>query len=475
MFKYKFPVNDVRYGSKVVIYGAGDVGRDYLSQIVEYNLCELVCIVDVNAEGLSSDYVKIEKPEFLGECRFDYLIIAIKNPQIANEIKERIENQYPNIRNKIICNVTSSIYENKFCLLKRATPCPLDDEKICIAVNMVGGIGDAIFAKKVIMEFITLSDNECYIDIYAEKHLVHFVLGLYSDVPSVKNVYDSSVNGFSDIMDAYDLAIEPTYIFGLLQFKEDSLEKKNRNFYEVIVKIKDYLRANNLSYLHPTDNSVQFARAQKKGCNVYTNYSFDGLLPISDDKVNIPLLTDEQDLYKKIICNDSGVIVPFITVNYGWSFDATNVPSKIWPIEFFFELVGLIKTNFPKLHIVQLGKKNTPKIQGVDLFFNDIDIEVVKYILRDSVLHIDSEGGLVHIATQLGTKCLVAFGPTPVDFFGYKNNINVVSKKCNNCYYLDVNISKCIRGMSKPECMYSITPEIMFEKFKAFVKQGRRE
>ena len=62
-------------------------------------------------------------------------------------------------------------------------------------------------------------------------------------------------------------------------------------------------------------------------------------------------------------------------------------------------------------------------------------LELVKYVLKGSLLHIDCDSGLVHLATQLGTKCVVLFGQTSVWYFGYEQNINIVSKVCNSCYF----------------------------------------
>ena len=80
-------------------------------------------------------------------------------------------------------------------------------------------------------------------------------------------------------------------------------------------------------------------------------------------------------------------------------------------------------------------------------------------ILRQSVLHIDIDGGLVHLATHMGTKCIVLFGPTPVSYYGYEENINLKAGNCHECYCLYPETNRCARDMEQPECMYSITPE----------------
>ena len=94
----------------------------------------------------------------------------------------------------------------------------------------------------------------------------------------------------------------------------------------------------------------------------------------------------------------------------------------------------------------------------------------MKYIMRDSLLHIDDEGGLVHMGTALGTMCIVLFGPTPMDVLGYPQNINICSYVCPGCFsFIDGWNSYCFRGGNAPDCMYSISPEIVMKKIVEFL------
>ena len=93
-------------------------------------------------------------------------------------------------------------------------------------------------------------------------------------------------------------------------------------------------------------------------------------------------------------------------------------------------------------------------------------MELVAYTLKKSLLHIDIEGGLVHLATQMRTKCIVLFGPTQEEYFGYEENINIKAGSCHDCYGMYLDQSKCARHMEKPECMYSITPEMVMKSVR---------
>ena len=93
--------------------------------------------------------------------------------------------------------------------------------------------------------------------------------------------------------------------------------------------------------------------------------------------------------------------------------------------------------------------------------------ELQNYILRGAAFHLDIEGGLVHLASQLDTKCVVLFGPTPIAYYGYQTNINIQAGECHGCYWLENDYQQCYRRMAKPECMHAITPELVMERVRS--------
>lgn len=89
--KFLFPFDKVPKDSRIVLYGAGECGRDYYLELKETNWCSIVLWVDRNAEKIGSvlEYVKISLPEDIFahiEC-VDYVVIAIDSNIIANEIR----------------------------------------------------------------------------------------------------------------------------------------------------------------------------------------------------------------------------------------------------------------------------------------------------------------------------------------------------------------------------------------------------
>ena len=74
---YFFPFNEVKNNSKIIIYGGGDVGRQYLRQILCSNYCHCLFIADRNFKKLHQQYdVEVCAPEQINSCEYDKVVIA---------------------------------------------------------------------------------------------------------------------------------------------------------------------------------------------------------------------------------------------------------------------------------------------------------------------------------------------------------------------------------------------------------------
>ena len=99
-----FPFSEVRQNSKVVIYGAGLFGRQYLKQVELTKYCEVVAVADSNFENMDG----VVDPASIDKFIFDYIVIAINNPIVTQEIKNSLcENGVP--KEKIIGNSSSRV------------------------------------------------------------------------------------------------------------------------------------------------------------------------------------------------------------------------------------------------------------------------------------------------------------------------------------------------------------------------------
>jgi len=90
MTYYLFPFDKVPKDSRIVLYGAGNVGKQFYDQATETNFCEIVLWLDKNADGIF-----IKQPETVADLNtddYDIVVIAIENETIMLEIKALLMN-----------------------------------------------------------------------------------------------------------------------------------------------------------------------------------------------------------------------------------------------------------------------------------------------------------------------------------------------------------------------------------------------
>jgi len=97
MKRYVFPYEDIKDGSRIIIYGSGDIGRQYISQIKSYSLqkkynVEVIFVVDGSGYFLSAKLhdVNVFEPGMIQNTNpndYDYILIAEENENGALSIK----------------------------------------------------------------------------------------------------------------------------------------------------------------------------------------------------------------------------------------------------------------------------------------------------------------------------------------------------------------------------------------------------
>lgn len=84
--RYLFPFGRIPKGANIILYAAGMVGRSYYRQINETKYCNIVAWIDKNCQIENKEMLNIKFPEELNKCDFDYVVIAVKQKKIVNEI-----------------------------------------------------------------------------------------------------------------------------------------------------------------------------------------------------------------------------------------------------------------------------------------------------------------------------------------------------------------------------------------------------
>ncbi len=82
-------VNEIK-GRKIILYGAGAVGRDYYAQISRYSDCQIVAWVDAYPERYHYPHICLYGLEILRMVEFDLLLIGVWEEKLAEEIQSQL-------------------------------------------------------------------------------------------------------------------------------------------------------------------------------------------------------------------------------------------------------------------------------------------------------------------------------------------------------------------------------------------------
>ncbi len=334
-------------------------------------------------------------------------------------------------------------------------------EKIAIAFYPTGGLGDYIISAKVLEEIQNYSKTE--IDVFCEK--MEYGKAIYENR---KNVNLQTVERFYNVASSYDIALKVEHFIHVVYFDKKKVESLSN---ELAARISYIIDNWDDLYVNISEQCwrerIQFEKCRTLGLDRWTELRMGKAFIIADKKVFIPLSEEYRSKYLKMSLSSED----YITLNYGSDIMKEGYKQlKMWPKEYYDRLVTLIHKEFPKIKVVQLGTSDAEKIEDADYYVLGKNLELIKWILKGTKCHVDCEGGLVHLATQLGGKCIVLFGPTPVHMYSYEKNINLESTRCSNCMGLHSEWAYiCARNAKNPICMKSIEPESVLDKLRGLI------
>ena len=86
----KYPFENELESKQMVLYGARIYGKDFYKQFIDNKKINIVCWADKNYKNLNNYPMKIETPENIKNYDFDYIIIAVRDEEIAENIKNEL-------------------------------------------------------------------------------------------------------------------------------------------------------------------------------------------------------------------------------------------------------------------------------------------------------------------------------------------------------------------------------------------------
>ncbi|MDR0822790.1 MAG: hypothetical protein LBN20_03300 [Endomicrobium sp.] len=340
--------------------------------------------------------------------------------------------------------------------------------KLKIAVWATGGFGDLLIVSACIKE-IYEQFNQPIIDVFY--HIPANADFVFKNVPYVNKVYDRKL--YQKMQGAYPIILE-----ALQHIVPAKADIKGLAKYTKLANFMLALKKHNKKYLKFIASRPQFDGAFAEIMvnsfrkNRFTAMSFEPYFKFSKDSKPFIYL-DDKDL--NIIKDNNLRNKKFITIQHGWDNTSKSkngaIATKAWFLDYWQSFVKKFKEKFPALAIVQIGGANGEDIDGVDVCLrNKTTYNQAAILIKNALLHIDTEGGMVHLANVLGTKSAVLFGPTNKDYFAYENNINISAGNCSNCWWLTNDwLTKCPNGYKQAECMRAIKPEMVLNAVSEYI------
>lgn len=130
----------------------------------------------------------------------------------------------------------------------------------------------------------------------------------------------------------------------------------------------------------------------------------------------------------------------YITIADGWdvNFGFLNGrrATKALRPDFLANLVSALQAQRPDIAIIQIGDQQSgTDIPGISMNLRGrTSLSEASMLLAGARLHMDAEGGLVHLARAVGTPSAVFFGPTNPEYFAYQGNLAFVpDNQCMGC------------------------------------------
>lgn len=120
MAVYLFPFEVIPKESRIVVWGAGEVGRSYVRQILKTHYCELVLWVDKKSNQKNGIF-DVSPCEEIANAQFDYVVIAVLNIKHSEEIKRTLlqydvaEEKIIYVHDRSLLNSDSAYSLEKFC------------------------------------------------------------------------------------------------------------------------------------------------------------------------------------------------------------------------------------------------------------------------------------------------------------------------------------------------------------------------
>ncbi len=413
-------------------------------------------------EAISNNYTPTLSPldaELLK--RFTDIHNSYKSFSFRSIYKKRTDERIDSLE-RLVGNLAASITST-------AHPKLNDTANIIYCVKITGGIGDAVIIARFIRDFQVYIDANARYDIYF--HSPDSIRLFFENLPGFRAILSDSQ--FQDNARQYTFAL---YANQFLTFLNEHIQtgeiiREAPRVMECFHHVQE-IRQTIDKYItnHPNFDGAFADLAVKSGHKRYTFLHYMAGIKYTGHALNISL---DRELSQKLIGR------PYLTVHDGWDTKfrfniPIDRPTKALPKITWDKIIHDLKQQVPNIAVVQIGSSAGSDITMVDYQFRGrLNLRESLSILAGAMLHVDTESGLVHIASSIGVKSAVLFGPTNMLWFGYDENINIPPRACGNCWWSTSTwMEKCPVGHKDPICMHSHDSTFTSDLIKRMLKKS---
>ena len=342
-----------------------------------------------------------------------------------------------------------------------------ETDRVTIALLITGGMGDYLIVARFLRDLAAAMEPARF-DIFCSNPKIGD--WAFAAVPGFNKCHSEFLFSRQDVVDTYDLALRASQfvIANNDQIDWTRLQKAKR-LQQVLTNLVRSRRPIEPFIEHHPHLDASLARRI-----VFNNETRETFLHwMAGIPYGGPRLALETD--NAIIDQLSLRQRPFVTINNGFDagFIITGTAStKTYPHS--DELCRLLKMQFPELVIIQIGNATSQPLANADInLVGKTSLAAAAALVQHASLHIDNEGGLVHLASAFATRCCVIFGPTPADYYAYADNINILPSFCGGCWWTtDTWMDVCPRGFKTARCLSEQRPADIVAQITAQWRPG---
>ena len=333
-----------------------------------------------------------------------------------------------------------------------------------LGIRILGGIGDYIVIARFLRD-LSIATEPLIFDVYSNKPSL--VLWIFAALPGFRSSFDEAL--FAPAESVYTVCAQISQ-FVLIEDAWVSVPKLRifPRLQRVVARVQHFRPSiAPIVAEHPRLDSflAQKAIFANRSRRDYLHYTA-GLLYNGD----------HLSLY---VADGIGVARGlregrYITVHNGYDPNmvvSSNRATKCYP--HFGRVIALLRETHPECAFIQVGIQTSDPIEEVDVnLIGKTSLPEVASLIQGAILHLDNEGGLVHVARALGTVSCVVFGPTSSRYFGYEGNIAIDPRFCGGCWWINETwMNHCPRGFAYARCMTEQPPSVIADEVARFLER----